>query len=54
VSFAYVCLDTQKTLASLVKSAVIGVETNILLNPERAKNNEVKELQRQVFRWDER
>lgn len=47
-------LKASKSLALVVPSAVIEVETNILLNPEHPNSNQVKEVQRLAFRWDER
>jgi RES domain-containing protein len=47
-------LKANKSLALVVQSAVIEVETNILLNPEHPSINQLKEVQRLAFRWDDR
>jgi RES domain-containing protein len=47
-------LKVGKSLALVVPSAVIEVETNILLNPEHPSSNGIKEVQRLAFRWDDR
>jgi RES domain-containing protein len=47
-------LKANKSLALVVPSAVIEVETNILLNPEHLSSHQVKEVQRLAFRWDDR
>ena len=47
-------LASGQSLALVVPSAIIEVETNILLNPEHRRGNEVRELQRIAFLWDER
>jgi RES domain-containing protein len=47
-------LKANKSLALVVPSAVIEVETNILFNPEHPASNQTKEVQRLAFRWDDR
>jgi RES domain-containing protein len=47
-------LKANKSLALVVPSAVIRVETNILFNPEYPSRSGVKEVQRLAFRWDDR
>ncbi len=47
-------LKANKSLALVVPSAVIEVETNILFNPEHSSSSGIKEVQRLAFRWDDR
>jgi RES domain-containing protein len=47
-------LKAGKSLALVVPSAVIEVETNILLNPEHPSIDAVKEIRSLAFRWDNR
>jgi RES domain-containing protein len=47
-------LKNAQSLALVVPSAVIEVETNLLLNPQHPAISELKELQRATFNWDRR
>jgi RES domain-containing protein len=47
-------LKNAESLALVVPSAVIEIETNVLLNPEHFAINELKEVQRISFEWDTR
>jgi RES domain-containing protein len=47
-------LKNAESLTLVVPSAVIGVETNLLLNPEHPAIGELKEVQRISFEWDTR
>ncbi len=47
-------LKNAESLALIVPSAVIEVETNLLLNPEHLAISELKEVQRISFEWDTR
>jgi RES domain-containing protein len=47
-------LKNAESLALVVPSAVIGIETNLLLNPEHPAISELKEVQRISFEWDTR